>query len=114
MEASRATGEFVTCGRVRGPSAHRTPDCPDPHGPERRLGQNAPFRPSALTREDYARAARYQPTTALPRVKNQNVAAHWIGRSDELWYVREQGAGWQYVLVDALPIRSPSRPRATT
>ncbi len=62
---------------------------------------NEPFRPERLTPEDYARAQAYSDRGASTRVKNMNVAAHWIGDTDRFWYVRELSEGWQFMLVDA-------------
>jgi len=61
----------------------------------------APYQPERLTTEDYARAARYFTPSAQAQVKNQDVAAHWIGTTDRFWYVRESAEGWEYVLANA-------------
>ena len=63
--------------------------------------QTTAYQPERLTMEDYARAAQYSPQSASALVKNQNVATHWIGQTDNFWYIRELDKGWEYMLVNA-------------
>src|SRR5665811_1267979 len=68
--------------------------------------QLEPYRPAAVTAEDYARAERYLGTNMNPLVLGGAVTPRWI-EGDRFWYRNAFADGFEYVLVD--PARKTRR-----
>lgn len=57
-----------------------------------------------VSAEDYQRAEKWAIAWASedsPYVKNLQPIPHWIGESDEFWYLRETSKGHEFLIVDA-------------
>src|SRR5579871_2309329 len=50
---------------------------------------------------DYAAAATLLRPNIVPKLKNGRIIPHWIGTTDEFWYVRESAQGNEFVIADA-------------
>ena len=59
-----------------------------------------------LTQQDRDRMDRMAPRALLPLIKNGFITPHWIGRTDEFWYRRQEKAGATFVVVEAHSGRS--------
>lgn len=68
--------------------------------------QLEPYRPAAVTAEDYARAERYLGTNMDPLVLGGAVSPRWI-EGDRFWYRNAFADGFEYVVVD--PARKTRR-----
>ncbi len=56
---------------------------------------------------DYtAAAALLRPWSMGPKLKNARIVPHWIGSSDEFWYLRDTQSGTEFVIADAEPAPS--------
>ncbi|HEV2992424.1 MAG TPA: hypothetical protein VG759_28585, partial [Candidatus Angelobacter sp.] len=58
------------------------------------------------TQEDNDRMEKMQPRTLVAKIKNAFVFPHWIGKSDDFWYLRQTAEGTVFVIVDAATGRS--------
>lgn len=56
--------------------------------------------PEAVKADYTAAAALLRPSMG-PKLKNARIIPHWIGRSDEFWYLRETQTGTEFVVADA-------------
>jgi dipeptidyl-peptidase-4 len=59
-----------------------------------------------FSQEDNDRMERMLPRTLLPKIKNAFVFPHWIGKSDDFWYLRQIAEGTTFLIVDAATGRS--------
>jgi dipeptidyl-peptidase-4 len=54
-----------------------------------------------FTQEDSDRVDKMSPRTLVPKIKNAFVFPHWIGKTDDFWYLRQIPDGAVFVIVDA-------------
>src|ERR1700761_544353 len=50
---------------------------------------------------DYTSAAALLRPSMGPKLKNARIIPHWIGNSDEFWYLRETQSGTEFVVANA-------------
>jgi dipeptidyl-peptidase 4 len=50
---------------------------------------------------DYVAAAALLRPNIVPKLKNARIIPHWIGSSDEFWYLRDTQSGTEFVVVNA-------------